>query len=74
MRPFGRDRNRSPVAELDGHTGSVFAVAIAPDGNWLATGGADNTVRIWDLATGNERVVIARRDENLAGDSGKKAL
>ena len=29
------------------------AVAIAPDGSWLATGSADDTVRIWDPATGS---------------------
>jgi WD40 repeat protein len=46
----GRER-----ARLDGHTGPVAAVAVAPDGTWLATGSADGTVRIWDAATGRER-------------------
>ena len=39
-------------ATLTGHTGAVTAVAIAPDGTWLATAGGDGTVRIWDPATG----------------------
>ena len=26
-----------------------------PDGSWLATGSDDNTVRIWDPATGSQR-------------------
>jgi WD40 repeat protein len=43
---------------LTGHVGTVFAVAIAPDGTWLATGGQDGTVRIWDAATGQERAVL----------------
>jgi WD40 repeat protein len=34
------------------HTGPVFAVAIGADGKLLASGGADGTVRLWDLATG----------------------
>ncbi|WDF42463.1 NB-ARC domain-containing protein [Streptomyces sp. T12] len=43
---------------LAGHTASVRAVAIAPDGTWLATVGDDGglfregEVRIWDRATG----------------------
>jgi WD40 repeat protein len=32
---------------LVGHTELVRAVAIAPDGTWLATGSYDGTVRIW---------------------------
>ena len=31
------------------------AMAIAPDGTWLATAGNDGSVRIWDAATGEQR-------------------
>jgi WD40 repeat protein len=43
---------------LTGHAGRVTAVAIAPDGSWLATSGADGTVRIWDAATGQARATL----------------
>jgi WD40 repeat protein len=36
----------------------VTAIAVAPDGSWLATGGVDRTARIWDSATGRERAVL----------------
>jgi WD40 repeat protein len=34
-------------------------VAVASDGSWLASGGADGTVRTWDAATGRERAILA---------------
>jgi WD40 repeat protein len=36
-------------------------VAVAPDGSWLVSGSFDNTVGIWDVATGQERATFARR-------------
>jgi len=44
---------------LTGHADTVNAVAVAPDGSWLASGGSDGTLRIWDVATGRERVPLA---------------
>ncbi len=36
-----------------GHTRSANAVVFGPDNRWLASGGKDNVIKIWDLATGN---------------------
>jgi len=36
-----------------GHTKSANAVAFSPDNRWLASGGKDNVIKIWDLANGN---------------------
>ena len=48
---------------LSGHFSAVRAVAVAPDGTWLASGGWDQTVRIWEVATGRERAVLEDRDD-----------
>jgi len=36
-----------------GHTKSANAVAFSPDNRWLASGGKDNVIKIWDLTNGN---------------------
>ena len=37
--------------------GSIFAVAISPDGKILATGDSNGAVNFWETASGRELVV-----------------
>ena len=45
------------IRVLIGHRGWVNAVAVAPDGTWLATAGGDGTVRTW-AADGTARATL----------------
>ncbi|MDB9517200.1 WD40 repeat domain-containing serine/threonine-protein kinase [Roseofilum reptotaenium CS-1145] len=40
------------VQTLEGHRGSVSALAISPDGQLLASGSFDCSIKIWNLETG----------------------
>jgi WD40 repeat protein len=42
------------LRRLEDHEAQVRAAAFAPDGKTLVTGGEDGTLRVWDVASGNE--------------------
>jgi RNA polymerase sigma factor (sigma-70 family) len=53
----GRERARFPVERSQ-----VLSVAISPDGNLVAAGVSDRTVRLYDLGTGREDALRLARD------------
>ena len=46
------------AAAAAGHVERVRCVAVSRNGSWIASGSVDNTVRIWEVATGVCRRVL----------------
>jgi hypothetical protein len=51
---------------LYGHTIGVLDVAFSPDGQWLASAGADGTVKMWDTTSGQELLTFEGHDGTVA--------
>jgi WD40 repeat protein len=54
--PQGAAASQPPYRLLQsGHTSSIQALALSSDGRWMASGGYDKTVIVWNAATGEEQ-------------------
>lgn len=43
---------------ISGHMGWVRSLAVEPDNQWFASGAADRTIKIWDLASGRLKLTL----------------
>ncbi len=53
---------RHPRLTLKGHTSYVNNLSFSPDGQTLASGSEDKTIRMWDIATGEQRQTFVLQD------------
>ncbi|KAK9843635.1 hypothetical protein WJX81_000394 [Elliptochloris bilobata] len=50
-----------------GHLGPVRSLAVDAGNEWVVTGSADRTIKIWDLATGQLRLTLTGHIEQVTG-------
>jgi WD40 repeat protein len=62
------------TARLEGHQRPIFSLAFSPDGMLLASGSIDNTIRLWDPATGKEVCRLGKRADVVTFSPNGKML
>jgi WD40 repeat protein len=55
---------------LKAHANSIFTLAFSPDGKTLASGSMDQTVKLWDPATGQLRETIVPGETSTSSEMG----
>ena len=50
---------------LAGHSNSVTAVVVTPNGKQLISGSMDKTIKVWNLATGEEKFTLTGHNDSV---------
>jgi WD40 repeat protein len=58
-------RSGRRLRTFEGHPSGINALAYAPDGTRLASGGRDHTVRVWDVRTGKQLFFFAEHQGQI---------
>jgi WD40 repeat protein len=62
-RSSGPDSAPPQLVIQTGHSQRINCAVFGPDRHWLASGGADNTIRLWDVDSGHElRALIGHKN------------
>jgi WD40 repeat protein len=60
-------QERKPQATFEGHTEVVRSLCFSPDGKTLASGSDDHSIKLWDVATGQNATTLKEEDPYLWG-------
>lgn len=62
-----RSADGTILKTFTGHTDALHTLALSPDGSLLATGGYDQKIRLWDVASGSEVKVLTGHNGSING-------
>ena len=54
---------RDLLMEIHEHSGPVYAVAVSPDGKWMASGSQDKTVKVVEMQTGRVKWTLSGEEK-----------
>ena len=60
---FRRDVFGNKMVEFKGHNDKIKAIAFSPNGNILASGSDDNTIRLWDVHKREPKTILKYTDD-----------
>ena len=62
----GVEESRGLQSTLVGHADVVTTVTLSPDGRFALSGSEDNTVKLWEVATGKNIATLKGHKEGIA--------
>ena len=70
--PWARTRTRFRESEallrtLTGQASELIGCAVSPDGTWIVSAGMNETLKVWDAATGRELRTLTGHTKNMSG-------
>jgi WD40 repeat protein/serine/threonine protein kinase len=51
---------------IHGHTGTVWSVAVTPDGKRIVSGSSDRTARVWDMVSGQQLLKLEGHTDEIS--------
>lgn len=62
------------VSITTGHSGLIMRVALAPQGNLVASNGADHLIKIWDKSSGKEITTLSNKVKGIDNEQRIESL
>src|SRR5690349_19064615 len=74
LRAARAQEQNPPSRTLAGHKGSVLSVAFTRDGKTLVSGGRDDVINVWDVASGELKKTLTQHKNSGKSKSDVYAL